>query len=211
MRRRRSTRKLHVYNRKSRKSKKTSRHVKRRNKQSIKRRNYRGGMSGEKVYLPLNKQIRITDNMESQGLFYLGDFSKQDERDGKVVSKPFYIKFPKMTNEGEIPCYSTMYEHDPKWFEVELYWSSYNWTSYNVLNTLQNFFVKKNRVNSLDRKVHLLLIGSFLTNNNIEDLEFLSKYSIDYDNEKMLESIKIFIQKKINDNRWRFSKLDNWI
>ena len=47
MRQRRSTRKLNVYKRKSRKSKKTTRrdkrHVKRHNKQSIKRRNYRGG------------------------------------------------------------------------------------------------------------------------------------------------------------------------
>ena len=47
MRQRRSTRKIHVYKRKSRNYKKTTtrdkRHVKRRNKQLIKRRNYRGG------------------------------------------------------------------------------------------------------------------------------------------------------------------------
>ena len=49
MRRRRSTRKTHVYKRKSRKSKKTKRHVKRRNKQSIKRYNYRGGIFAHQV------------------------------------------------------------------------------------------------------------------------------------------------------------------
>jgi hypothetical protein len=40
---RRSTRKIHVYKRNSRKSKKTTRRIKRRNKQSIKTRKYRGG------------------------------------------------------------------------------------------------------------------------------------------------------------------------
>ena len=46
MRGRRSTRKLHVYKRKSKKTTRhNKRHVKRHNKQSIKRRNYRGGIS----------------------------------------------------------------------------------------------------------------------------------------------------------------------
>lgn len=51
MRRQRSTRKLHVY---KRKSKKTSRRVKRRNKQSIKRRNYRGGVKNILPYINQN-------------------------------------------------------------------------------------------------------------------------------------------------------------
>ena len=44
MRQRHSTRKTHVYKRKSKKTtRRVKRHVKRRNKQSLKTRNYRGG------------------------------------------------------------------------------------------------------------------------------------------------------------------------
>ena len=123
MRRRRSTRKIHVYKRKSRKSKKTKRHVKRHNKQSIKRYNYRGG---NKVDLTVGKQIDIDDNLRSKRIFDLGDFTKRK----RLLPIRFYIKFPKMTVTKDlldniivntIPYYQT---HDNRHYDIELYWSS---------------------------------------------------------------------------------------
>jgi len=202
MRRRRSTRKLTVYKRKSRKSKKTTRRVnrdvKRRNKQSIKRRNYRGGQNGEKTNLPFNQQIEIIDNMESQGLFYIGDFSKIHKYVGTGVFKPFYIKFPRIIENGAIPFFS---HASSKWFHVELYWSSYS---------LSNIFQKKNlvdkKVNRLDRKVELVLYMEDI--DKIETLDIYS-YFIDYDENEMLKSIKKFINEKLIDNRWRFQNYES--
>lgn len=202
MRRRRSTRKLTVYKRKSRKSKKTTRRVnrdvKRRNKQSIKRRNYRGGQNGEKTNLPFNQQIEIIDNMESQGLFLLGNFSKGNKFAGNLVYKPFYIKFPRIIENGAIPFFS---HASSKWFHVELYWSSYS---------LSNIFQKKNlvdkKVNRLDRKVELVLYMEDI--DKIETLDIYS-YFIDYDENEMLKSIKKFINEKLIDNRWRFQNYES--
>ena len=137
--------------------------------------------------------------MESQGLFYLGNFSKQHKLIGEVVSKPFYIKFPKMIESGIIPYHKV---YDKYWFDVELYWNSYS-----LPNIIQVKNLVNRKVNLLDRKVDLVLRIDNIEDiqQNIETLVF-NKYYIYYDKTIMLESIKDFIKKKFTDNNWSFEE-----
>lgn len=150
-------------------------------------------MSGEKENLLFNKKIKITDNMESLGFFNLGNFSKQYKYVkyvGNVFSnsKPFYIKFPRLINNKIIPYYTT---YDQFYFHVDLYWTS------------NPIFI----TTYLDRKVEILLFMTDIT--DIETLKFYI-YDIAYDNKKMLDSIKGFINDKITTYGWSFDKYDTY-
>lgn len=136
--------------------------------------------------------------MESQGLFYIGDFSKIHKYVGNVVFKPFYIKFPRIIENGAIPFFSIYYK---QWFHVELYWSSYS-----LSNIFQVKNLREKKVYRLDRKVELVLYMEDI--DKIETLDIFS-YFIDYDENKMLKSIKKFINEKLINNGWRFQNYES--